>query len=247
MQAAEAGGVSPDRHLLVAARLGSAPRRSQDGGMIKARRVEAADSALSDPAGSEWRGGPEARLSLEPTPLISQPSVYVQAKWETIDYGAIGAVSVQALHNDATIFFRLQWDDATENDDIRDTDQFTDAAAVLFPVSEDAPLASMGSPEQPVNAWYWRPDMETPFSVVSVGTGSTRRTVDPNLRGTSARLGDAWAVVIGRSLLSDGDGFVQLAAGDTGKVAFAVWQGSNSERAGLKAVTLEWQPLELEA
>jgi DMSO reductase family type II enzyme heme b subunit len=215
--------------------------------MIKALRVEAADSALSDPAGSEWRNAPADRLSLEPTPLVSQPSVYVQAKWETIDYGLIGAVSVQALHNDNGIFFRLQWDDATEDDDIRDTDQFTDAAAVLFPVNDDAPLASMGSPQQPVNAWYWRPDIETPFSVTSQGMGATRRTVDSSLRGNGAHQGDAWAVVIGRALLSDGDGYVQLAAGETSKVAFAVWQGSSSERAGLKAVTLEWQTLELEA
>ncbi len=215
--------------------------------MIKARRVEAADSALIDPAGTEWRSAEVTRLSLDPTPLISQPSVYVQAKWETTDYGTLGALSVQALHNDNGIFFRLQWDDATENGDIRDTDQFTDAAAVLFPVNEDAQLSSMGSAQQPVNAWYWRPDMETPFSVTSVGTGTTRRTVDPSLHGNGAHKGDAWTVVIGRALQSAGDGYVQLAAGETAKVAFAVWQGSNVERAGLKAVTLEWQPLELEA
>ncbi|HEY5625950.1 MAG TPA: ethylbenzene dehydrogenase-related protein [Dehalococcoidia bacterium] len=215
--------------------------------MIKARRVEAADSALINPAGSEWGSAPATSLTLEPTPLISQPSVYVQAKWEAVDYGSIDAVSVQALHNDSGIFFRLQWDDATEDDDIRDTDQFADAAAVLFPVNEDAPLASMGSPQQPVNAWYWRPDMETPFSVTSQGTGSTRRTVDPSLRSDSAHADDAWALVIGRALQTSGDEYVQLSAGETVKVAFAVWQGSDNERAGLKAVTLEWQELELEA
>ena len=215
--------------------------------MITARRVEAADSALIDPVGDEWQDAPATSLSLDPTPLISQPSVYVQAKWESSDYGTTGNLSVQALHNNNGIFFRLQWADATEDDDIRDSDQFADAAAVLFPVKEDAPLSSMGSADQPVNAWYWRPDMETPFSVTSMGTGSTRRTADPNLRGSSAYTGDAWAVVIGRALQSAGDGYVQLAAGETAKVAFAVWEGRNDERAGLKAVTLVWQPLELEA
>lgn len=215
--------------------------------MIKAWRVEAADSALIDPAGSEWRTPPATLLSLAPTPLLSQTSLYVQAKWESIEYGATAELSVQALHNDSGIFFRLQWDDKTENADILDTDQFTDAAAVLFPVHEDAPLTSMGSPEQPVNAWYWRPDLEAPFSVTSQGTGTTSRTVDPNLKGNGAHTGDAWAVVIGRSLKSAGDGQVQLYAGQSAKVAFGVWQGGNSERAGLKAVTLEWQPLELEA
>ncbi len=215
--------------------------------MIKARRVEAADSALIDPAGDEWQGAPATSLSLNPTPLISQPSVYVQAKWENTEYGATGNLSVQALHNNNGIFFRLQWADATEDDDIRDTDQFTDAAAVLFPVKEDASLSSMGSADQPVHAWYWRPDMETPFSVTSMGTGSTRRTVDPNLRGNGAHQGGSWAVVIGRALQPPGDGYAQLAAGATAKVAFAGRQGGNRERAGLKAVTLVWQPLELEA
>jgi len=166
--------------------------------MITARRVEATDSALIDPAGGEWRSAPATEVSLDPTPLISQPSVYVQAKWEPTDYGATGALSVQALHNDNGIFFRLQWDDTTNDDDIGDTDQFTDAAAVLFPVNEDAPLSSMGSAEQPVNAWYWRPDLETPFSVTSIGTGQTRRTVDPSLRGNGAHQNNVWAVVIGR-------------------------------------------------
>jgi hypothetical protein len=30
-------------------------------------------------------------------------------------------------------------------------------------------------------------------------------------------------------------------------VGFAVWQGANQERGGLKAVTLDWEPLEIEA
>ena len=214
--------------------------------MIKAQRVEATDSELIDPAGSDWRNAPVTQLTLNPTPLTAQPSVYILSKWKTIDYGVTNAVSVQALHNGDGIFFRLRWDDDTDNDDIRDTDQFTDAAAVLFPVNEDAPLTSMGSPQQPVNAWYWRPDMETPQSVTAQGTSTTRRTVDPNLRSQGEYASDAWAVVIGRALRSEGDGYVQLQAGATAKVAFAVWQGSNQERAGLKAVTLEWQPLELE-
>jgi DMSO reductase family type II enzyme heme b subunit len=40
---------------------------------------------------------------------------------------------------------------------------------------------------------------------------------------------------------------VNLGPGDTGKVAFAVWQGANQERGGLKATSLDWEPLEIEA
>ncbi|MBK8309158.1 MAG: hypothetical protein IPL00_19195 [Gammaproteobacteria bacterium] len=34
---------------------------------------------------------------------------------------------------------------------------FPDAVAMLFPLAENAPLF-MGTPEAPVNLWYWRAD-----------------------------------------------------------------------------------------
>ena len=90
-------------------------------------------------------------------------------------------MTVRAAHNGERLYFHLSWTDETNDKAIRDTDQFADAAAVLFPVNGDAPLQSMGSPQAPVNAWYWRPDLEEPFSITAQGTGTTRRTQDPEL------------------------------------------------------------------
>jgi DMSO reductase family type II enzyme heme b subunit len=56
-----------------------------------------------------------------------------------------------------------------------------------------------------------------------------------------------WQVVISRPFRERGDGEVALRPGQTTSVGFAVWQGSNQERAGIKSATLEWQPLEIEA
>jgi DMSO reductase family type II enzyme heme b subunit len=42
-------------------------------------------------------------------------------------------------------------------------------------------------------------------------------------------------------------GTVALAPGAVSKIAFAVWQGSDQERAGLKAFSPDWQELELDA
>jgi DMSO reductase family type II enzyme heme b subunit len=186
-------------------------------------------------------------VKLDPTPISAQPSMYIQAKWEQGDYGRLGGVAVKAAHNESRIYFRLEWDDPDADDGIRNTDQFADAAAVLFPVADDAPLQSMGSPQQPVNAWYWRPDLEAPYSIAAQGTSTTRRTVDPELGAQGAYTSGRWSVVVRRAFQSRGDGYVQLAPGEGHKAAFAVWQGANQERGGLKSVTLEWQPLEIDA
>lgn len=185
-------------------------------------------------------------LLLAPTPLAAQPSAYVMAAWAERPYGVTKEVAVQAAHNGAFIFFRLEWGDETEDGGIDDTDRFTDAAAVLFPVRGDAPLLSMGSPEFPVNGWYWRPDQEAPFSVTARGLGTTVRNANGGISAQGGYLGGGWSVVISRQMWAEKADIVALHAGQQGKVGFAVWQGSNRERGGLKAVTLEWQPLEIE-
>lgn len=153
---------------------------------------------------------------------------------------------MQAAHNEAAIFFRLSWADDTKDDEIADTDQFPDAAAVLLPVKGDAPLLSMGSPDYPVNAWYWRPDLEAPFSVTARGLGTTVRSANGGVSGRGVYGAGGWSVVISRRMWAETADVAALHPGQQGKVAFAVWQGSGGERAGLKAVTLEWQPLEIE-
>jgi DMSO reductase family type II enzyme heme b subunit len=215
--------------------------------MVKVQRVTADHAGLIDPASRDWENAISGDFPLQPTPLTSQTSMYVQAKWKDVPYGGPLNVSVSALHNGDAIYFRLSWQDDTADDGIGNTDQFVDAAAVLFPLKDDAPLLSMGSPQQPVNAWYWRPDLEAPYSTAAKGTGTTRRTVDPDLHAGGGYADGRWSMVVGRKLKSLGKEYVSLEPGMTAKVAFAVWQGSNQERGGLKAASQEWQPLEIEA
>jgi len=213
---------------------------------VKAQRVRADDAALLDPGSREWDSVTSSELALEPTPITAQPSLYLQAKWKAKPYGATSRLSVRAAHNGERFYFHLSWPDDTSNDGIRDTDQFADAAAVLFPVKRDAPLQSMGSPEQPVNAWYWRPDGD-PMSVTASGVGTTVRHGNGSLQAAASYESGGWRVVISRPMVVNQEGMVQLRSSWRRKVAFAVWQGANQERGGLKAVTLEWEPLEIEA
>ncbi len=59
----------------------------------------------------------------------------------------------------------------------------------------------------------------------------------------------AWAVVFARPLAVPElkDEAVQLAPGKPVKIGFAVWEGSNGERAGVKSFSKEWRELTLEA
>lgn len=183
---------------------------------------------------------------LDPTPIGSQPTMYVINAWKERPYGLVRELRVSAAHNGEALFFRLSWRDETRDDNFRDTDRFADGAAVLLPIGADAPLQTMGSPQQPVNAWYWRPDLETPINVTASGLGTTVRDGSGALSAAGSYSGDGWQVVLSRPFTIPGGRVVILQPGRTHKVGFAVWQGSNQERAGIKAATLEWQPLEIE-
>jgi DMSO reductase family type II enzyme heme b subunit len=105
----------------------------------------------------------------------------------------------------------------------------------------------MGSANQPVNAWYWRADLEAPISVTATGLGTTVRSANGSLSAAGSYESGGWRVVISRPFAVKGQGLVALSPGQSGQVGFAVWQGSNQERAGIKATSLDWEPLEIQA
>ncbi len=186
-------------------------------------------------------------MTLDPTPVDSQPTEYVINAWKERAYGLTGQLRVAAAHNGETLFFRLSWQDETEDTAIPDTDRFTDAAAVLFPVRSDAPLLTMGTADRPVNAWYWRPDLEEALSVTATGLGTTVRHSGASVVAAASYSDGGWQVVISRPFSARGDTGVALMPGQTTKAGFAVWKGSNQERAGIKSATLDWQPLQIES
>lgn len=216
---------------------------------MRVGRVDAADEELASPDGSAWSSVRSNEIVLSPVPLAMQPTEYVRVSRSGRPYGAVTSMDVRALHNGNKVFFRLVWRDAVADQKIEDINQFADAAAVLFPSNGDAPLFGMGAKGKPVNAWLWRADWERPKNVAAEGMGTTERRDDPALTAKGTHSDERWHVVVGRSLSEEGapPGSVVLKPGATSKVAFAVWQGSEQERAGLKAFSPDWQELELDA
>jgi len=217
--------------------------------MVKAVQIWTSNETLQDPEGALWSGADKQRVSLLASPLISQPSEYIQNKWANLKWGETPEVRVAAAHNGKSIFFRLEWDCAAPNRQAVDTAAFPDQCGVMLPIKNDALIAEMGSPDLPVNQWLWRPDLDRPRYVTSQGRGTTSRYADSPLSGKGVWRDGVWQVVISRPFNINVPAAltVPLAPGIKHKCTFAVWQGSNSDRGGLKAYQPLWQPLEIES
>jgi DMSO reductase family type II enzyme heme b subunit len=161
----------------------------------------------------------------------------------------IQRITVRAVHDGNTVSFLLEWEDAQADLSVTDTGTFPDAAALLFPIGEDAPLITMGAEGQPVEAWHWRADRPgRGICNVANGLGTTRITSEDRVTANGVWEEGRWRVVLSRALQvpSDTGEAVQLRSGATGKVAFSVWEGSNGERGGLKSFSPEWHSFTLE-
>lgn len=208
-------------------------------------RLQLALRTLLDPFRPQWERVPEEVVPLMRTPLHLQPTRYIRATWADRPYGVVRAVQVRVAFSSSHIFFRLQWPDAQPNMDYGDGTVFPDAAAVLFPINGDAPLLTMGSPEAPVNAWYWRADLSRPQNLVAHGLGTVAEAEGPELWAHAIWRDGRWSLVLARALGEGGATAVTLVPGMVAKVAFAVWEGENQERAGIKSFSGIWRELEI--
>jgi len=219
---------------------------------MQCMKVSAAGDQLLDPMAAAWNGVPKEELTMAATPLANQPSGYIKASRDEKEIGKIRALNVQCAHNEQSIFFRLSWGDQSENVAITDTNQFPDACGILMPLtSNDTPIDEMGSKDNGVNAWYWRADFkdDEALNQIAHGLGSTVPSKKSAIRARGVWDQGVWNVVFERPLATPefASDEVQLAAGGTIKVGFAVWEGGSGERAGVKSFSKEWRDLALQA
>ncbi len=216
---------------------------------MQAKKVSAAQQVLLDPAAAQWSGAEKAHLAMKPTPIGSQPSDYVRAAWKERPYGKLQTVIVQSIHNGQEIFFRLEWDDPEKNDTITDS-TFPDGAALLFPMGADAPILTMGDKQHPVNAWHWRADLG------SAGRNNLARGLGTTILSEKSRITcraqwdkGVWRVVFARplSVPDQAAEAIQIKPGQQVRFGVAIWQGQNSERAGIKAFSQAWRTMTIEA
>jgi len=202
---------------------------------------------LLDPDDPVWARAGEDPLQLIGTPAGLQPTAAIRNTWAGKKIGAVERVQVRAVHNGEILAFRLEWDDATQNDSLTDTTAFIDAAAIALPASPDAVTATMGAPGAAVNAWYWRADeKDGGRHLLAEGLGTTRTLDSGAVRSSGVWKDGRWRVVIARALqVKTSEPVAQLEPDQVTGYAVAVWDGAQQERAGIKGFSGEWRELRL--
>jgi DMSO reductase family type II enzyme heme b subunit len=205
---------------------------------VRIARSPAEDDALLDVSAKAWSASKSHRIELSPAPLgmVAGVSPYLS---RVTGHGELRALDLRLLHNDSSLSLHLSWEDATRDDALSDLDAFVDAAAVMFPLAAGANPLTMGSSEHPVNMWYWKADESGPFDVTAHGYATSQRRpgTASGLRARGEYASGGWRLVMQRPLVAPEDERVILRPGEPVGLAFALWQGSNGERAGQKSIT----------
>jgi hypothetical protein len=228
---------------------------------------------LDDPLASVWDGVTPVQI-----PLSAQNAVVPNGG------GSIRAVSVRSLTDGKRMYFRLEWDDQTQNTSAFAPQEFRDAAAIEFPANgvSTTPSFCMGQANANVNIWHWKADWQAdidhgfvgvpqaypdagsdalPFrqfysgkdagnplsqenratpveDLVAAGFGTLTHAEAQNVQGKGVWQDGKWYVLFARDMEeSQRDLYVPFEDGQTTNVAFAVWDGANNERDGLKSVS----------
>ena len=104
----------------------------------------AAAPTLDDPLDPAWNRVAVVEVDLAPQ-QVAQP---------VLEKGSVAKLRIQAVRDDRRYVWRLNWD-KREVADKSDVAQFTDAAAMQFPLVDGAPY-TMGGPALPVRMLYWK-------------------------------------------------------------------------------------------
>ncbi|MDR5902009.1 ethylbenzene dehydrogenase-related protein [Halomonas icarae] len=187
------------------------------------------------------------RLPMYRTELFAAPPVHRSVQLRFDDGASHGKhLYFQVARSSERFYIRLHWKDASENR-ATTVDDFRDGVAVQYALGDADTSYMMGSgPDAPVNIWYWRADHEQRIeNLAAGGYGSTTRLPEQNVSGASDYIQEAipqdseWHVVMSRPLAAGGEHQVTFDR-DRVPMAFALWEGSDSERDGDKRVTHTW-------
>ncbi|HHT9128347.1 MAG TPA: ethylbenzene dehydrogenase-related protein [Candidatus Wujingus californicus] len=176
---------------------------------------------------------------------------------------SVDAVMVRAIYNNDEIAFLVEWDDSTNKQE----EVFRDSVSLQFPTkipeSLKKPYFAMGDPSGAVNLWSWKAYWNEGFGTVLEATETepgeiselnakgfkniTKQAKESqNVTGKGAYHNGRWKVVMKRKLKTeDAKVDIQFEIGKLIPIAFAIWDGSNSDFGGQKSVS-SWYYVVLE-
>lgn len=219
--------------------------------VIKARKVSSkVPDTSDDPLWAE----------AEPVTFALLPQIIAKQRFFTPSNDTI---TVQAIYNDKEVALLLTWDDRTlslpgdaKATEISDPELAEDMVAVQLPVripeGMEKPYFGMGDAGNPVNLWQWRSGAAGQGNSVMLMNARGFADIDKrdagsvDLSATGSYDNGTWRVVMKRALeAGEPADDIQLTDGKFIPIAFAAWDGSNSER-GSKHTMTTWYWLLLE-
>ncbi len=222
--------------LLTAAAVAPALVGARPANEVPVTELSGVGDNVTDPTADAWGQTPAKEVA-----LASAPSGAPNANETSVE-----SVSVRAIRTDGRLAVRLSWADATRNGNLTPSryttplvNSFGDAAAIQLPTNASAnPGIAMGSSQSPVNLWYW--SAPTGGQELVAGGPGTTTLVNQQVSANATYRDDRWYVAFVRNETAGGANRPAFTGESDVRVAFAVWNGSNAERAGHKAVS-EWQ------
>jgi DMSO reductase family type II enzyme heme b subunit len=197
------------------------------------------DAELGSPDSEAWRHAREYQMDLGLAPPV-HPSINLRHD----PARAPMRIYLRAASDGNKLYLRLRWPDASR-DAAAGRSDFADAAAVQFALEAgEATSFMMGAPNGPVNIWYWQAGNDRAQNLAAGGFGSTTRLA-PGALGVSSLYRDKgeWVVVFSRPLTQNGEHEVHL-ENLQANMSFALWQGEDGQRDGLKHVSMGWVSLQ---
>jgi DMSO reductase family type II enzyme heme b subunit len=165
--------------------------------------------------------------------------------------GTTRTVRVRAVEDGLTFAIRMSWDDATRDDGQGLVP--TDAAAIQLPIDPAVlPYQCMGQSNSRVNIWQWKASLEVADrsaggALAEEGAGVRNLTSNGickavNSPGMAPRVrsfhdGQMWHLVFARALDKGNLSSAPIVPTLNTSVAFAVWNGTQGEVRGMKAVS----------
>lgn len=176
-----------------------------------------------------------------PAPLDIQSTGLIHHGWEEKPYGRVSRLEVAALHDGEMLALRLSW----QVPEIREGDS-PHGAALAFPLTVESHLTLMGTLEAPIHILHWQEGKEGVRSLIATGIGRLRP--GPNIRRMVAAKIDGKRIdLVLACALGSGTGAELLAVGKKIRAGFSVWDGGNEECGGIKAFSIDWIDLALDA
>lgn len=176
-------------------------------------------------------------IQLMQAPAQMSPGNYIAKAYVDITDPFVKSVEVDTIKSKQSWEIKMRWACPEPVTSLKEsTDRFIDAAAILVPSHKDSQWVTMGSPQAPVEGALWRADKSKPFKISSQGLGTVERQTAPANWRVQSKYKDGHYQL--HWLFPNWQNLVQF-----GQCGFAIWTGSQQQRAGIKSVSQQWVEL----